>query len=315
MHRPLKAKPRQSDPHLLTHKGPSGPFFMGARRVPDNGAMSLDPMLALQANQRPVPDAHAPVGHWRRAGVLLLGGGGTLGAAVLQRLLGAGGFAQVNVRVTQPLAARPRGLHDCVLPDGGDWADLRTSAAVAVMVFDVAKAREGAMWMPQPDDVLPAARRLKALGVRCLVLVMPHAPHRLPAALREGLWGMDEQALATMGFEHLVLLRPAAGASGSAGPARTPGWQGWGERLAGWMLSNLRFMVPTRQLPVRPDSIAALVVALVHALEKQTPAEGAGASRTWVVPAETVWAAAQPEGLHRTVQALVQFNSGGCDAA
>jgi hypothetical protein len=112
-----------------------------------------------------------------------------------------------------------------------------------------------------------------------------------------------------------VLLRPASGASGSAGPARTPGWQGWGERLAGWMLSNLRFMVPTRQLPVRPDSIAALVVGLLHALEKQTPAEGAGASRTWVVPAETVWAAAQPEGLQPTVQTILGLTAGGCDAA
>lgn len=290
---------------------------MGARRLHDNAVMSLDPMLALQAHQRPLPDDVAPVGHWRRAGVLVLGGGGTLGAAVLQRVLGMGGFARVEVLVRQALAARPRGLHDCVLSegrDGGDWARLRTEAAVAVMVFDVAKAREGAMWMPQPTDVLPAARRLRALGVRCLVLVMPHAPHRLPAALREGLWGMDEQALAAMGFEHLVLLRPAGAASDPGGLARTAGWQGWGERLAAWMLSNLRFMVPTRQLPVRPDSIGALVVALVQGLEKQTPAEGAGASRTWVVPAETVWAAAQPEGLLCTVQAVLGLSSSGRDA-
>jgi hypothetical protein len=204
-------------------------------------------------------------------------------------------------------------LHDCVLVQEGDWPRLATQAAVAVMVFDVAKARETALCMPQPADVLPAARRLKALGVRCLVLVMPHAPHRLPAALREGLWGLDEQALVALGFEHLVLVRPASASMSAEGKAYTLGWQGWGERLADWMLSNLRFMVPARQLPVRPDSIAALVVALVHALEKQTPAEGAGVSSTWVVPAETVWAAAQPAGLHPTVQALL--NPGGCGAA
>lgn len=267
-------------------------------------------MLALQAAQRPLnPQLHmaGAVGHWRRAGALLAGGGGTLGAAVLNRLLGAGGFARVELLVHQPMQARPRGLHDRVL--AGDrpqaWAALDTVSAVAVMVFDVAKAREGALCMPQPEDVLPAARRLKALGVRCLVLVMPHAPHRLPAALRDGLWGLDEQALVALGFEHLVLLRPASSPVSATGQVRTPGWRGWGERLADWMLGNLRFMVPTRHLPVRPDSIAALVVALVHGLEKQTPAEGAGASSTWVVPAEAVWAAAQPEGLGPTVQRLL----------
>ena len=142
--------------------------------------MSLDPSMVLQAAQRPLTSGGS-VGAWRRQGVCVFGGGGSLGAAVLHELMARGGFARVELVTHRPLSARPRGLHDLCLTGEADarWSSLETPAAVAVMVFDVAKARESGLYMPQPEDVLPLARRLKSLGVRCLVLVMPHAPARL----------------------------------------------------------------------------------------------------------------------------------------
>lgn len=272
--------------------------------------MSLDPSTVLQAAQRPMPSPGV-VGGWRRQGVCVLGGGGSLGAAVLHELMARGGFARVEVVTHRPMSARPRGLHDLCLTGEDDvrWSTLETHAAVAVMVFDVPKARESGLYMPQPEDVLPIARRLKALGVRCWVVVMPHAPARLPAALRDGLWSLAEADWVALGFEHLLLVRPASGGLTSTGRTWTPGWRGWGERLADWMLSNLRYMVPTRHQPVRVENIATLVRSLIQALEAPTPAgpseAAAGGSNTWVVSAETVWAAAQPGALAATVARVV----------
>ena len=74
------------------------------------------------------------------------------------------------------------------------------------------------------------------------------------------------------------------------------GRSGWRLRLVG-LVAGAGFQ--------SVNALIQVVVALVHGLEKQTPAEGAGASSTWVVPAEAVWAAAQPEGLGPTVQRVL----------
>jgi hypothetical protein len=115
--------------------------------------------------------------------------------------------------------------------------------------------------------------------VRRLVVVLPHASASLPDALKRGLANLDEHAVATLGFEHLVFVRsaqPPAGSTGASAP----------QRVADWVLSQLQLMVPQRDKPVRATKVAQFVAQLAA----QLPAAPGG---TRVVPPELVWEAAQ----------------------
>ena len=60
--------------------------------------------------------------------------------------------------------------------------------------------REAAFWQPPPAELLPLARRLHDIGVRHLLVVMPHVSATPPEALKAGLASLDEQAVAALGF-------------------------------------------------------------------------------------------------------------------
>ncbi len=230
----------------------------------------------------------APAPAARRHGAWLAGGGGALGAAVLEALLGARVFAPLHVLVTQDFHATARGLHTQRL----DTLHAATSvrAPLAVVVFDAgrhANGREAAFWQPQPPELLPLATTLHALGVRHLVVVLPHTSATLPEALKAGLASLDEQAVAALGFEHVAFVRTAQ----RPDEARSAGLQ----RLADAVLAQLRVMVPQREQPVRAAKVAALVAALARAL----PASPSG---TRVMAPEWVWQAAQDADLPALVE-------------
>jgi len=106
--------------------------------------------------------------------------------------------------------------------------------------------------------------------------VQPHAQGRLPEALKRGLASLDEQSVAALGFERLILVRsaqkPAQGVRGSLP-----------QRVAEWMLSIARFMVPASEQPVR----AAVVAQFVDVALRLAP------HGTHVAAPELVWRAAQ----------------------
>lgn len=217
-----------------------------------------------------------------RRRVLLAGGGGALGAAVLEQLLASRAFARVSVLVTQPLSPALRGLH--TVP--GDMlqapSDVAHGEEAAVIVFDRerhANGRDDAFLRPQPNDLPPLAASLHRRGVRDLVVVMPHATATLPDALKHGLANLDEQAVAALGFEHLVFMR-------SAQPRGTIAGRACLQRLADWVLAQLQLMVPQRDKPVRAVQLARFAAELTA----QLPGASIG---TRVVPPELVWEAAQ----------------------
>ena len=225
----------------------------------------------------------------RRHGTWLAGGGGALGSAVLEALLGARVFAPLRVLVTQDFHATARGLHTQRLETLAQATDARLP--LAVVVFDVprrANGREAAFWQPPPAELKPLATTLLGLGVRHLIVVMPHVSATLPEALKAGLASLDEQAVAALGFEHVAIVRTAQ----RPDEAPRPGLQ----RLADAVLEQLRVMVPQREQPVRPVKVAQLVAALARAL----PASAAG---TRVMSPEWVWQAAQGADPHALVQA------------
>jgi len=222
--------------------------------------------------------AAAPVPHAARRRVLVVGGAGALGSAVLEQVLASGAFAQTAVLVTQTLGTALRGL--VAVPEAA-LTQVSTDDT-AVVVFDRprhANGREQAFARPQPQDLPALAAALRARGVRSLLVVMPHASASLPEALKHGLANLDEHAVAALGFERLMFVRSAQPAAASRSPHPLQG-------VADWVLSQLQLMVPQRDRPVRAQKVAQFVAQMAVHL-------GEMPAGTRVVPPEVVWHAAQ----------------------
>ncbi len=242
--------------------------------------MSDDLAQAIRAG-RSVPPQPRPGGPVRRA--IVAGGAGALGAAVLEHLLASRVFGHVGVVVTQPLAAALRGLAGVTIEalDAPPAAGL-SPEDTALVVFDRARAangREQAFLRPAPADLPGLAARLRRRGARHLVVVLPHAAATLPEALKRGLAGLDEQAVAALDFDHVLFMRPARPPEAVAG-------RGPVQRLAHGVLGQLRLMVAQQEQPVRAVKVAQFAVRLAEALPAAPPG-------TRVLPAEVVWQAAQ----------------------
>ncbi|MBX3635884.1 MAG: hypothetical protein KF683_10940 [Rubrivivax sp.] len=213
--------------------------------------------------------------------LLLVGGGGALGSAVLEHALPAGRFARVQALVAGPLASALRGFEP--LDEAALHSSRALEAELAVIVFERRRhsnGRDDAFVMPEPADLLPLATALRRGGVRALLVVVPHAPALLPQALRLGFASLDEGAVAALGFEQLVFLR-AGQAAAVDGPRR------WLQRVADAWLTQLRWMVPQREQPLRAAVLARCVVALARALPAAPPG-------TRVLAPELLWQATQP---------------------
>lgn len=222
------------------------------------------------ASQRGVPAARAEV-------LLVVGGGGVLGAALLARALACGRFARVQALVARDLASALRGFEP--LPQAALGAPLR--ADTAVIVFERTRrnnGRDDAFVQPQPQQLPALAAQLRAGGVRRLLVLVPHAPALLPQALKAGLASLDEGQVAALGFEQLLFVRAAqAAAERGAG--------GWLQRLAAGWLAQLAWMVPQRDQPLRAQRLAELVVELIWRLPQAGTA-------TRVLAPDLLWQAA-----------------------
>lgn len=235
--------------------------------------MVTGPLQVLHAAQRPVGGA-PPLPR-----LLIAGATGALGAEVVRRLAGSGRFAHTQVLAREPLREGLRAVRTTQVAGDDPPAWPAAAADVAVVLFDPPRLfhdRERALWTPAPEQLPALGTWLRASGVRTVAIVLPHAPGRLPDALKRGLASLDEQAVAALGFERLLILRSA----------RKPGEVPAGSlpvRLAAGMLGVLRYMVPTREQPVRAARVAEL---LAHALRLAPPG-------IHVATPEQVWQAAQ----------------------
>lgn len=224
---------------------------------------------------------------------MVVGAGGALGSALLAEALVAGRFQRVAALVAGPLASAVRGFE--ALPAARLHTGTALDLDIGFLVFERERhsnGRDDAFVQPDPADLLPLARALRRIGVRRLLVVLPHAPALLPQALAHGFASHDEGAVAALGFEHVVFVRAAQAAAG--GVAGT-----WLQRFAAWWLSQLRWMVPQRQQPVRAVRLAQLVVQLARSLAAAPPG-------TRVLPAELLWDAAQASSPERVLDAWLR---------
>jgi hypothetical protein len=240
----------------------------------------LDVNQALTTAYRKPPRAVAAP---RRA--IVIGASGALGAAVLEQLLATQRFERVGALVDQPIQPAVRGFAPLHANELAAF-----NADCALIVFDrqrAANGREAAFVKPEPQTLAALAQQLHNTGVRRLIVVVPHTPSLLPMALQQGLASLDEAAVAALGFEQLVFMRMAQNERAAVG-LDAP------RRLARWMLSQLHWMIPQREQPVRVDTVAKVAAAL--AVQLHDAPHG-----TRVVPAALLWQAAQ----QRDVQTLV----------
>ena len=255
---------------------------------------------ALRAGTAPAPPKPGGPGQ-----LLIAGGAGPLGSAVLEHALAASHWSPVSALVTQPIEVALRGLMALqVSPDLSGQLPSRARAETAIVVFDRERSmhgREAAFLRPRPEQLAALARWLHAQGVRRMLLVLPHAPSLLPQALKAGLANLDEHAVAALGFDQLVVVRPtrtggdAPVASANAGRAPNAILT----RLARGMLAQLIWLVPQRDQPLRAAKVAQFVVALAQALPQAT-------AGTRIAPPELLWDWAQPDGGDAVLQAWLQ---------
>lgn len=234
--------------------------------------MRTDPLQVLHAASRAIPSVGKPR-------LLIAGATGVLGNEVLRRLVGSSLYGSTQVLAKEPITEGVRGVTTTVVPsdDPLDWPP--APADVGVVLFDPPRLfydRERALWTPAPEQLLPLARWMRSGGATTLAIVLPHAPGRLPEALKRGLASLDEQAVAGLGFDRLLLLR-------SAQKPQDPPGRSLPARLAHWMLGVFKYMVPSSEQPVRAVKVAEL---LALALRIAPPG-------IHVAPPELVWQASQ----------------------
>src|SRR6185369_4080827 len=167
--------------------------------------MRSGPIQVLQAAQR--------TGQMQRKPRLVIAGAtGALGNEVLRRLVGLQQFDGTQVLAREPITPALRGVTtttvDSDSPD--NWPP--SAAETGVILFDPPRLfyqRERALWTPRPDQLPELARWMRRSGITTIAIVLPHAQGRLPEALKRGLASLDEQAVAALGFERLLLIRSA----------------------------------------------------------------------------------------------------------
>jgi hypothetical protein len=233
-----------------------------------------------------------------RPRLIVAGATGVLGGEVLHRLAGSGRYAHTEVLAKEPMIAGMAGVSMVLATDQNCdlWKPLAQPAQVGVVMFEPPRLyydRERALYTPEPNQLMGLARWLRRCGVQTLVIVLPHAQGRLPNALKRGLANLDEQTVAAIGFERMLLVRSAR----QLARVRPSGLL---NQTAAWMLSTLSYMIPATEQPVRPVRLAAFVEAALQLLPPGTH----------VASPELLWQAAQggrrSPGVAVPMQALVQ---------
>jgi hypothetical protein len=245
--------------------------------------MSIQTSNALRAAWQAAPRSIAS-----HPSLIVAGATGVLGAEVLRRLAGSGRFAHTQVLAKEPMATSIAQVS--ITQVTGELLSWQTvPAQVGVVMFEPPRLyyeRERALFTPAPEQLLSLAQWMRRCGVHTLAVVLPHAQGRLPEAVKRGLANLDEQALAAVGFERLLLVRAAQKMPAATAP-------GFLNKTAAWMLSTLSYMIPSSEQPVRPSKLAEFIDIAIHQLPPGTH----------VASPELLWQAADGGDTHAVVKA------------
>lgn len=199
---------------------------------------------------------------------LLIGAAGSLGEALMSRLLASPHYARIHVGVDRPMPSTSEQF--AALPLDGDarWPDARD--AFLCETPPEAPVRDDAPIRPlAPADMLAAARRARAAGARRLVLVAPLGALLQMSSTARGLGEADEIALVALGFDAVLIVRPTR--DGTADPAT--GAASRLVRAAGRALMHI--MLPSAVQPIRASTVAAAILTATARLSPGVTVIGA----------------------------------------
>lgn len=229
----------------------------------ESSSIGATPLQALQSAWRTAPAAAV------KPRLLVAGATGVLGNEMLRRLVGSGRYAHTEVLATEAMTPGLAGVGFALtgaLPSIEQWPVRPLPVDTGLVMFEPPRlyyGRERTLWTPAPAQLPALAGWLRRCGVRTLVVVVPHATGRLPEALKRGLANLDEQAVAALGFERLLLVR-------SARRTEAPEGENFLQRTARGMLSTLKYMIPASEQPVRPARLAEFVDVALQLLPPGT---------------------------------------------
>ncbi|MEP7155669.1 MAG: hypothetical protein ABI905_07830 [Betaproteobacteria bacterium] len=215
---------------------------------------------ALAAHHRSAP---APQPAQKSRAAISIGNAGTLGEAVLARLLSAPHYKRVHVATTMPMrtsAPRLSSVDYADLAAAQSWpmpANENEHITDAVLIVGGQHSyfrRDNAFPIIGEEDAIALARITRENHCTRLMLIAPMSAWT--AMTLGGLAHFDEleRAIGAMGFETLVVVRPAAHAQ-----SRTAG--NWIAQIADALLSTLtQYMTSASRQPLRAQIVAQAAV-------------------------------------------------------
>lgn len=216
---------------------------------------------------------------------IVLGAVGSLGEALMARLLASPAYARIHVGVERAMPSTSARFAALPLASGAPWPAVRD--AFLCETPPEAPVKPDAPIRPlAPTQMLTAARAARAAGVSRLVLVAPLAAVlQLSGAVRT-ISQADEIELVALGFETLLIVRPAEQES----DAPAGGWFRALVRSAGRAV--LHIMLPPTVQPLRAETAAAAILAAVA--RARPGIQILGAKELAAIVAESQPAAARP---------------------
>lgn len=190
---------------------------------------------------------------------LLLGAAGSLGEALLARLLASPDYSRIHVGVDRDMPSTSSRFAALPLDSHQAWPAARD--AFLCETPPEAPVRPDQSIRPlSPAQMLEAARAARAAGVSRLVLVAPLAAVlQLSGAVRT-LGQTDEIDLVRLGFETLIIIRPTEQES----EASAGSWFRGLVRSAGRAV--LHIMLPPSIQPLRAESAAGAILVAASRL-------------------------------------------------
>jgi hypothetical protein len=202
---------------------------------------------AFAAHHRPAPNANGS-----QRTLYIAGATGKFGEALIAQAVAHAQVAGVLVAVEQSLPsteAKVTPLTGAQLPTNIDAAVLVVSDAASGLTF---YGRDAIYTRVTSSNLLAQAQALRAACVRRLALVEPMDFWQQPESVRGLLASHDELAISMLGFESLLVVRPARVEDKPAAGSRL-------QRVVDLYLRQFRWLAPVR-LPLTHRDVAGFVV-------------------------------------------------------
>lgn len=197
---------------------------------------------------------------------MVLGACGATGEALVNHLLGGSHYGEVVAVTRLALPSTTRKLVAHHVPESQalhqtEWPRVQDAYFVIGERHSYYR-RDEAYRTLAVEEVMPAAKAARAAGIARLTLVAPVAIYAHSAAFRKSLMNLVEYELFALGFETLVLVRPAA-------RDKFVRQGNFGKRLAAFLLRQVQGLMPESYQPP-----SARLVALAAARSLVAGGEG-----------------------------------------